>query len=72
MFFTVMARHFCYRIGQNTPEGTTGEIVLPCFSPGHFPFITIDGHTVPASMKPQLVGNGIAMNAQGGSHKIVV
>lgn len=61
-----------YTLQFNTPEGTAGEIVLPCLSPGHFPLITIDGRSIPASMKPQLVGNGITLNTQGGTHKIAV
>ena len=36
------------------------------------PSIMIDGRPVPKSMKPQLVGDGVVLNGDGGSHSIVV
>jgi hypothetical protein len=60
-----------YKLEYSVPEGTAGQLVLPCLSAGKFPRISIDGHIVPAGHS-QIVGTGVTLDAQGGSHKILV
>lgn len=62
-----------YTLTYSVPNGTTGELVLPCLESGRFPSISIDGHPVPRSMNPRIIGGGMVLSyAQGGSHAIVV
>ncbi|KAE8453469.1 hypothetical protein EG329_010330 [Mollisiaceae sp. DMI_Dod_QoI] len=61
-----------YTLSYKVPEGTSGEVVLPTLDSGRFPSITIDGRPVPGRINPQIVGNGVVLNAAGGSHAIVV
>jgi hypothetical protein len=61
-----------YTLNYNMPEGTTGQVILPCLSAGKFPRITVDGLPVPADMSAQIVGSGVVLKARGGSHQIVV
>jgi hypothetical protein len=61
-----------YTLSYNVPKGTTGQVVLPTLSRGRMPSIMIYGRPVPKSMKPQLVGDGVVLNGDGGSHSIVV
>lgn len=61
-----------YTLQYTVPEGTTGEVILPCLHPGQLPIITIDGSLIPRTMNARLVGSGIVLSAQGGSHEFVV
>jgi hypothetical protein len=61
-----------YTLSYEVPQGTTGEIVLPCLSSGAFPDITLDGRPVPHDINAQLQGDEIVLNGAGGSHNIVV
>jgi len=61
-----------YTLTYNVPKSTTGQLVLPVLSKGRMPNISVDGIPVPKSMKPQLVGEGVMMTGEGGSHTIVI
>ncbi|CZR51983.1 related to alpha-L-rhamnosidase A [Phialocephala subalpina] len=62
-----------YKLSYNVPEGTVGDVVLPCLDAGRFPSISIDGRPVPKSLNPQIVNNAVVLSAiGGGSHSIVV
>jgi len=60
-----------YTLSYNVPEGTTGQVKLPCLSSRRFPTITFDGKPLPHDVKVQL-GEGTVLEAAGGSHTIVV
>ncbi|KAE9380306.1 glycoside hydrolase family 78 protein [Stipitochalara longipes BDJ] len=64
--------HNGYSLSYNVPQGTTGEIVLPCLSAGRFPSVTLDGRPVLEKSQSQLLGDSILLNGVGGSHTIVV
>jgi hypothetical protein len=61
-----------YKLSYNVPEGTTGQLVLPCLATGKWPSIQIDGQAVPRGLNPQLVGDGVVLDADGGEHVIEV
>jgi len=63
-------QHDGYSLSYYVPEGSTGEIVLPCISSGNFPSITIDGRPAPRDLR--LRGEGVVLNGAGGSHTILV
>jgi hypothetical protein len=60
-------------LSYNVPEGTQGQVVLPCVSNGGFSSITCDGQPVKPVVNwggQQQCGGSVA--AQGGSHTYVV
>lgn len=61
-----------YILEYSVPRGTTGQVVLPSPFAGKAPRISIDGKLVSASTQAGTVGAGVTLNAQGGSHQIVV
>lgn len=61
-----------YNLSYSIPEGTSGQLVLPCLTDGKWPSIQIDGQPVPQDMSPQLVGESVFLAAGGGEHVIEV
>jgi hypothetical protein len=61
-----------YTLEYSVPRGTTGQLILPSPSAGKSPRITIDGALVSASTPAEAAGTGVTLNADGGSHQIVV
>ncbi|TVY83207.1 hypothetical protein LSUE1_G001690 [Lachnellula suecica] len=61
-----------YNLSYNVPEGTTGQLILPCLANGKWPSIEVDGKPVPRTMIPQLVGDGVVLSVDGGEHAIEV
>jgi hypothetical protein len=63
-----------YVLSYNTPQATTGVIVLPYLVSGELPTIKIDGSNVSRKMRAQISrgANGVVLKVSGGNHTIVV
>jgi len=61
-----------YSLEYTVPEGTSGELVLPCLTVGEMPSVSMDGSMLSEKRDATLQGNSILLKADGGSHSIVV
>jgi hypothetical protein len=61
-----------YRLEYTVPRGTTGQVILPPSPGGKAPRITVDGKLVATPAQAQTAGTTVTMNAEGGSHQVVV
>ena len=63
-----------YTLEYSVPNGSSGEVILPCLDSGRFPSISIDGKPVPRTLNPQIQGGGASFSlvGQAGTHTITV